>query len=170
MNEKAKCKNCTEEMIEEMARVICPNSKEWTCKACNWGSKPNCDAYKNAEKLINEGYRNCKDKVVLTKEEYEKLLDVRADIILKDIDKVFKEEFEDTKRAVERKIKPVYKAIETKARKETAKEIFNELFKEHNVFNDNDIIIAWEVKEMLKELAKQFGVEVENENGSNKKT
>ena len=44
-------------------------------------------------------------------------------------DKVFKEEFEDTKRSVERKIKPIYKAIETRTRKETA-EKFAEYVKE----------------------------------------
>lgn len=48
-----------------------------------------------------------------------------------------------------------------KTKKETAEKIFNELFKKHNVFNDNDVIIAWQEKEMLKELAKKHGVEVE---------
>ena len=51
--------------------------------------------------------------------------------------------------------------IAYEARKETAREIFQKLFKEHDVFNDNDVIIAWQVKEILYDIAKQFGVEVE---------
>lgn len=59
-------------MIEEMARAMCPNSKEWTCKACSGSAKPDCDAYENAEKLVNAGCRIiAEDSVVLSKEEFE---------------------------------------------------------------------------------------------------
>lgn len=158
MNEKAKCKNCTEEMIEEMARVICPNSKEWTCKACNWGSKPNCEAYKNAEKLINEGYRNCKDKVVLAREEHQKYCSYK--IIEPQIRGCL-----DRERELERKLKGLKEENHTlrlenndleaqveQARKETAKEILQTIY---------DGLTKYYTTDHIKEIAKQFGVEVE---------
>ena len=97
--------------------------------------------------------------VVLTMEDYEKLLDVRTDVILKDIDKVFKEEFEDTKRSMERKIKPICKAIETRTRKETA-EKFARLVEFHSVATMKDgreyfTISALGLKEILHE---EFGI------------
>lgn len=135
--EKAKCKNCTDEMIEEMARKICPNSKEWTCKACNWGSKPNCDAYKNAEKLINEGYRKIPEgSVVLSKEEYEGLQ------MAKDFNYGYHEG--------EKNMTSYYENIKLpEARKETAEKIWK--FVAVNGFN--------EIEKYLKE---EFGIKTRN--------
>ena len=111
--------------------------------------------------LYKAGYRKIdKNAVVLTRGDYEKLLDVRADVILKDIDKVFKEEFEDTKRSMEKKIKPIYKAIETRTRKETADK-FARLVEFHSVATIDEngieqfIISALGLKEILHE---EFGV------------
>ena len=78
MNEKAKCKNCTDKMIEEMAKLCCwfENRK---CTA-NPGIDDVCDmscAYGQAfEKLISEGYRKIpKGSVVLTEKEYNELIE-----------------------------------------------------------------------------------------------
>ena len=112
------------QMIEEMAREL----HDLILDTPFNGTQASCE--KIAEELLKH-YQPKIDKnaVVLTRGDYEKLLDVRADVILKDIDKVFKEEFEDTKRSMEKKIKPIYKAIETRTRKETA-EKFAERLKE----------------------------------------
>lgn len=109
MNEK-------EKQIEEMARVICRNSKAWTCKACNWGNNPNCDAYKNAEKLISEGYRKIPKGSVVVDKEY---------------------------------LKKELQGLEAQARKETAKEIIALILERYGYMG------------ILEDIAKQFGVEVE---------
>ena len=109
--------------------------------------------------IYNAGYRKIdKNAVVLTRGDYEKLLDVRADVILKDIDKVFKEEFEDTKRSMEKKIKPIYKAIETRTRKETA-EKFARLLKEtlhYDVIPESGITDERNVFENIDEICKEI--------------
>lgn len=98
-----------EKQIEEMARAICPNSKEWSCKACNWGAKPNCDAYKNAEKMYNTGYRKIPDgSVVLSIEE---------------VDEFRKDSAE---------VKFLKNKIIEQTRKETAREILEKLGKAQN--------------------------------------
>ena len=131
---------------------------------CFSGSMQDFKIYKRLQELedkieqgtLKEIHENA---VVLTRGDYEKLLDVRADVILKDIDKVFKEEFEDTKRSMERKIKPIYKAIETRTRKETA-EKFARLVEFHSVATMKDgreyfTISALGLKEILHE---EFGI------------
>ena len=156
--------------IEKMARIIafelCPNRaihKKWGEEAQCYSDNnfAECEEIKNVvDKLYNAGYRKIPENaVVLTKEEYEKLLDVRTDVILKDIDKVFKEEFEDTKRSVERKIKPIYKAIETRTRKETA-EKFASLVEFHSVSTMQDGIEYFTISALgLKEiLHEEFGI------------
>ena len=65
MNEKAKCKNCTDEMIEEMASDI-----YWQAKDCDILTRSGCKDL--AKILVNANYRNCKDKVVLDRQEYQK--------------------------------------------------------------------------------------------------
>ena len=52
-------------------------------------------------------------------------------------------------------------ALKEDTRKETAGKIFQRLFEEHSAFSNNDIIVIWQVKEVLRDIAKQFGVEVE---------
>ena len=52
------------------------------------------------------------------------------------------------------------KKIREQAQKETAREIIEKLFPARNIFNDNDVILIWQVKDILRELAKQLGVEI----------
>lgn len=118
-------------IIEEMAKELCPHYDKGNCyyeftEVCECCFE--CEFCWAISQVLNAGYRKIPENaVVLTRGDYEKLLDVRADVILKDIDKVFKEEFEDTKRSMERKIKPIYKAIETRTRKETAEKFAERL-------------------------------------------
>ena len=85
MTEKAKCKNCTDEMIEEMAKDIehCCNRYDEEgrfvgnkCRGCEYWCDTNnlCCSFGNKEAiyLYNLGYRKIPEgSVVLSKEEYE---------------------------------------------------------------------------------------------------
>ncbi len=62
MNEK--------EMIEEMAKEMCSVCLSIE-EPCYMKKQPCNITKKQAEALYNTGYRNCKDKVVLSKEEYQ---------------------------------------------------------------------------------------------------
>ena len=161
---KAKCKNCTDEMIEEMAKEI--------FNTCAWRfGKPN--DYKEickdiAEDLIKLNYRKIPEgSVVLDKREHQKYCAYK--IIEPQIKGCLDRERElekQMKELEEQRDRQAYIAedlIQEKHRwfEQARKEIFNELFKKYNMFNDNDVIIAWQVKEMLKKLAKKHGVEVE---------
>lgn len=44
--------------------------------------------------------------------------------------------------------------------KETAEKIFSRLFEEHSDFKETDIVVIWQVKDVLRKIAKQFGVEI----------
>ena len=124
-----------EEMAKEISRTLfedCLLNIGGKCEDCECISKEtkeyDCQSWLVAKKLLEKYQPKIPENaVVLTRGDYEKLLDVRADVILKDIDKVFKEEFEDTKRSMEKKIKPIYKAIETRTRKETAEKFAERL-------------------------------------------
>ena len=145
-----------QKQIEEMTSII-----ERSC--CNIKSLHRCDTSCEicmAQDLYACGYRKIdKNAVVLTRGDYEKLLDVRADVIIKDIDKVFKEEFEDTKRSMEKKIKPIYKAIETRTRKETA-EKFRDILKSRlkaYLNEDLDFLMKWcECNSVIDEICKEI--------------
>ena len=159
MNDKAKCKNCTNEIIEEMARVICPNSKEWTCKACNWGSKPNCAEDKNAEKLYNAGDRKSpEDWVVWTKEEYEGLQN-KLERYSEEREFVGKCLTDATLRCVEltNDFNDMLDSIYDLARKKTAKEILSMIDK----IPTNEVNELNHLRLLKINIAKQFGVEVE---------
>ena len=157
-----------QKQIDEMAKIMCGGCIENELMTCSFTHEEiPCDFAKNfAEALYNAGYRKIPENaVVLTRGDYEKLLDVRADVILKDIDKVFKEEFEDTKRSMEKKIKPIYKAIETRTRKETA-EKFAERLKyevlnfcgteeENGYFERGKIGFCEEIDEICKEFTEE---------------
>lgn len=124
-------------MIEDITKIM----------AKNWFNETITDT---AERLVNEGCRIITgDSVVLTKEEYEG----------KEI--VVEMSGGHNLRLTVGKFGEMSRVLEEFTRKETAKEFFTELFKQYSVFNDNDVIIAWQVKEALKELAKKHGVEVE---------
>lgn len=51
-------------------------------------------------------------------------------------------------------------------KRETTREIIEKLFP-IDVFNDNDVVVVWQVKDFLKELAKEYGVEVTSEKNQN---
>lgn len=121
------------EKIEEMAKVLCLFCKEMTEeKECERGKECYDWRLKEASFYYEQGYRKIPEgSVVLSKEEY-----------LNDFNNQFNKGYKH-------------------GSKETAKEFFTELFKQYSVFNDNDVIIAWQVKEALKEFAKKHGVEVE---------
>lgn len=63
-----------EKQIEEMAKV---NQEKCsfcdTCDNCKYQWHEDCEKIKYASNIYNAGYRNCKDKVVLSREEYEKV-------------------------------------------------------------------------------------------------
>lgn len=63
-----------EKQIEEMAKVLCV--MKYKCEDCYMRS--DCANIGSAMLLYEQDYRNCKDKVVLTKKEYELLMDIRA--------------------------------------------------------------------------------------------
>lgn len=56
-----------EKQIEEMAKAQCVLTIN--CEKCAY--KPDCIHIGNAKLIYNAGYRNCKDKVVLTEREHE---------------------------------------------------------------------------------------------------
>lgn len=183
MTEKAKCKNCTkEEMIEEMAKDIpfLTLDREVFVSATekrkvSWTlSKEDNKAI--AEELIKQSY--CKIKkgsVVLTNAEWARLrnLEINYDDAYEHYleyeieNQQLKKQVKELEEQRDRQAYTAEELIQEKhrwtaqARKEAVKEFFTELFKQYSVFNDNDVIIAWQVKEALKELAKKHGVEVE---------
>ena len=112
------------------------------------------NSYDTAINLIKQGYHNCKDKVVLDKEEYERLLACEHNL------NVGRESY---RRMEER----AYSTIESlkeelaQARKETAREIYLQAIAIVNA--TKHIIQGREYLHIdaLKEIIKQRGVEVE---------
>lgn len=89
-----------------------------------------CDAYMQ----INcESYikGDPENSVVISKEEYEKGI-IERENIRKQITELFNDR----------------------------EKIFQRLFEEHKPFNDNDVIVVWQVKEVLNKIAKEFGLEI----------
>ena len=117
--------------IEEMAKVIrdadaldCLNDN---CDNCNYQYHHYCDSVMQATSVYNAGYRNCKDKVVLDKEELDKINELNAKNIKRE-------------------------------QEATARDIFNALG--FITYRKQGKAYIFDVKE-LRELAKQYGVEVE---------
>ena len=131
-----------EKQIEEMAMYCCN-----TCEM-GWGF----DFGECAEKGTN-GYKNCE----LAKETAEMIYNSGYRKIPKDAVVIPEKITEETSATDLIKIAKYNDAI----RKQTAREIFERLLEEHRAFDNNDVIVVWQVKEVLKEIAKQFGVEVE---------
>lgn len=184
MEEKAKCKNCTneKEMIEEMAKDLkkcLPN--DWY-----WQKSVDSDTYFVAKHFYNEGYRKIPEgSVVLSKEEKQKLLkemyeqgkfDALADLEKDGKVVLSKEEYEHLKAKSTRipidqdgnfieyavydtdKVlsKTEYKDyIYNKARKEAVKEALQELYEQID-----EKTPKW-VKVQIEMIAKRNGVEVE---------
>lgn len=126
-----------QEQIAEMAVIGCVrNPRAHTteeCLRCDF-KQGQCNAYRHAEKLYNAGYRKLPEgAVVLTKEECDNKVILNEDHFERALN-------------YERE----------KVRKETAREILNHLRKQRNVIGQLMIF-----EEDLIELAKQYGVEVE---------
>lgn len=146
-----------EETAKEMAKELCGyyDKQKRKCTNC-FGMEEDCDLHCNfgrtLERLSNAGYQKVdKDKqVVLSREEYDNLkLEIQ-----KALHKGIRLGFDLTK----------YKenSIE-QARKETATEIFKALYSMRDVYAEH---YEYEIRlneYNLQELAKQYGVEVDNE-------
>lgn len=104
--------------------------------SCAWRFSRHPEDYREVandigEDLYNLGYRNCKDKVVLTREEFDEFRKDRAEVIF------------------------LKKQIIEQARKETAREFAEKLKKKLYTNNYCQEIVT---KEMIQELEKQYGV------------
>lgn len=145
--------------IEEMAKDI----KELYYREILYSVLPfDKDSYDVlAEKLYKRGYQNCKDKVVLTREEYSDYL------ILQQNHEFIRERAKELQADNERLYKNLGKFKDI-ARKETAREIIETakfLIEERNGMDGFDLedvsVDGVIVSEVFDELAKQYGVEVE---------
>ena len=127
--------------IEEMANIMAENWFNETIPQC-------------AERLYNAGYQNCKDKVVLTREEYEE------------------RENKINEQCQTRTVKAYtdfLKVERYKARKETAREIIVEMFsymgsqQQFCIVDDGNktLIDCDNLFDFVGKLAKQYEVEVE---------
>lgn len=148
------------EMIKEMANDLYASA--------NCSLTHESDYIYVARDLYSAGYRKIPEgSVVLDRQEHQKYCAYK--IIEPQIKGCLDRERELEKQVAEleeQRDRQAYIAedlIQEKHRwtEQARKEIFNELFKKHNVFNDNDVIIAWQVKEALKDTAKKYGVKVE---------
>ena len=140
--------------IEEMVHDMCifyDNGKcgnEFICE------KP-CATWNKAERLHNAGYRNCKDKVVLTREEYETLKNESAEIA---------KDYQEMARFYDEKCEEL-----EQARNETAREIIVEMFsymgsqQQFCIVDDGNktLIDCDNLFDFVGKLAKQYEVEVE---------
>ena len=141
-----------QEQIEEMADILC-ESKNHDCNG------EDCKCIKQATDLYNEGYRKIpKNTEVLTKEELKKLTEeinfwhkINETALI-----LTKEECDHKVILDEDHFERALNYERENVRKETAKEILTYLWKQRNIIGQ---LMVFE--EDLIELAKQFGVEVE---------
>lgn len=140
-----------QEQIEEMKTLLLETYVEWLDKPAE-DKKPNLYDM-DANKLYNAGYRKIPENaVVLTKEEYDKLG------LFEESVQEYKSDNGQLVLVKERKTLQKYSTdIADFIRKETAKEIFNELIDSSNKITFFDCRMALG----LDKLAKQYGVEVE---------
>lgn len=141
-----------EKRIEEMAKRHCGSGSSVHC-IIDCDGICYCIAYKFAKDAIDAGYCKIKDdEIVISKEEYAELCELRnQDISLFVLTQAHKIEL-------------------SKLRKETAKEIFNRVLELSPAYHYDTLSVAQKnlVKnedflflQQLKDLAKKFGVEVE---------
>ena len=169
MNEIAKCKNCTDEMIEEMAKDIehCCNwyDKEDRfvgnkCSDCEYWCDTNnlCCSFGNKEAtyLYELGYRKIPEgSVVLTSEQYSNYL------ILQTNHEFIRERAKELQADNERLYKNLGKLKES-VRKETAKEFASKVkeCKEIKELVEFGYIVSYvDLCKEIDELAKKYGVE-----------
>lgn len=147
MNEKAKCKNCTDKMIEEMAfdliKATSPLGVKDLTEVFNYEKVATdlCNLW-NWRKIL-EG------SVVLSKEEYAELKQAKSLLAFREETIKYLED------ANIRYAEALELKVNKKERKETAKEILQELWKERNAIGQLMIL-----EEHLIKLAKKHGVEV----------
>ena len=151
------------EMIEEMANLCCwfQNRKCIANPGIDDVCDMSCEYGQACEALMSKGYRNCKDKVVLSKKEYGEYVELRNS----EVGELVKENRELGKQCLDwMKLYHKQLAKTDEARKETAEKYFNaviEMLKEVKQFETIDIKDLVFLHEKNKEYAKQFGVEVE---------
>lgn len=143
-----------EEMAKEFCPIVCPNQCNHRC--ANVG---NCQELKEAcIKIRDLGYRNVKDKEVLTEEKLKEIVKEEYEKALKDKVVLDKEEYIENDRLMKLleekrldELKSIHKIFD-EVRKETAREIFKWL--ERHCFSDGFEIIKAYFKE-------KYGEEVE---------
>lgn len=163
MNEK--------EMIEEMAKDL----KECLPNNWYWQKSVDSDTYFVAKHFYNTGYRKIpKDSVVLDKHEHQnycayKIIEPQIKGCL-DRERELKKQVAELEKQRDRQAYIAEELIQEKhrwteqARKEAVKQALQELYEQID-----EKTSKW-VKVQIEMIAKRNGVEVENENGSNKKT
>lgn len=131
------------EMVEEMARDLCNRYNEVTerCRIDHYGCNYTCGYYDNAKTLFEKGYRKIPENaVVLSREDYNRIRSKERLVI----------NLESIKKA------------EDKTRKETAREILKEFYKEFVAYACvGDYYTDTEIVNKIQDLAKKYGVEVE---------
>ena len=159
--------------IEEMAKILrlhlCDNAN---CETCNYGGeiKGVCVERFLAKRLYEQGYRNCKDKVVLSREEYEDLTDSEIGELVKEnkeLEKqcvawselVHRREERDkdrvifTKENYDKFLKEIKIKLEEMG-KETAEKFYKDI---HDIITKSDGFLC---EEVLRITAKQIGAEI----------
>lgn len=125
-----------EKQIEEMAKDI------YEQKSCDTSFEENCKLL--AYDLVTLGYQKVdKNSVVLTRKEWKNLQEEKND---------YKQRFESSEKRYEQLVQSSCEALEKKS-KETAQEILRRFVE----FSENPCNSR---EDILKELAKQFGVEI----------
>lgn len=131
-----------QEQIEEMANYYCEYCKKQTGeKFCEHIDDKSCNIFFEAELFYNAGYQKIpEDSVVLSREEYKRLLDnaIRVDM-----------EYLDHELA--------------KERKETAKEILSDLLDLHNIVQDinQKTDFYYSIEQLIAEIEIKYDIEVE---------
>jgi endonuclease V-like protein UPF0215 family len=161
--------------IEEMAKVISDNYCEMFNDGQGQDCGLDCDVCR-ARRLHEQGYRQCKDKIMLTREEFEKIYNqARNEMACAIVRAVFDEiDWSKDTKTFETYILnlaneySMLETIEEEIRKDTAEKDFNTIIKALEI-KKASIITHYGVKESVgadvairtvKELAKQFGVEI----------
>lgn len=136
--------NDKEKQIEEMAKDI----EKYI--VVGWRKELYIES---AKSFYDKGYRNCKDKVVLSKEEQERILNATEKRIkqLKNEINDYKQRYASAEKRYEQLVQSSCEALAKKG-KETATEII-EYLRENGR--------KYEVWYLISELRKQYGVEVE---------
>lgn len=151
--------------IEEMTRAICECYMQ-TLGICTVDKKPcdcGCADYDFAKKFYNAGCLYVKDKVVLSKEEYENFLKVNSELAVaqKSISFLtnelndYKQRYESAEKRYEQLIQSSCEALE-KGKEQVRKEMATEIYKLSEEWLGG--IAFWN---KVRKLCKECGAEVE---------